>query len=180
MPQTIERNFPNDCNRKGVDELTDILAHQRRADDDAAVLIDDHFRMTLITIREDFRPGNVAHVVLHGANAQAGLARFCLSEPGRRGFRIGEEYLRYCSMVGGGRESCPRLRVFGKLPSCASGNGVPAYPRLILAHVSEQDTVIHIARRIKPATGNPFDAAGIVDIQPIRPALAIRFRVQYF
>ena len=44
---------------------------------------------------------------------------------------------------------------------------VSAHSRLILAHVSEQYPVIHIARRIKPATGNPFDAAGIVDIQPI-------------
>ena len=95
MPQPSERNFADDCNGKSVDELTHVLAHQRRAHDDAAILIDDHFRMALIAIREDLRPRDVAHVVFHGANAQAGLARLRLGESGRRSFRIGEEHLRY-------------------------------------------------------------------------------------
>src|SRR3984957_11110953 len=70
-------------------------------------------------------------------------------------------------MVGGGGESRPRLGRILKLAFGASCDGVTAYPRLILAHVREQDTVIDVPRRVEPATRHVRDATGVVHFQPI-------------
>src|ERR1700733_14183916 len=126
-----------------MDQLTDVLPYQRGADDDAPVLIHHHFGVSLIAVGDDLSAGDVAHVVLDGANAPAGLPGLCFGEPDGGGLGICEHHLRDGRMIGGSGESRPRLRriiwlawepAFG-----ASRDSVAAYARLVLAHVRQQD-----------------------------------------
>ena len=102
MPQAIKRNFAYNGDGKRVDQFTDILTNQRSAYDHTAILIHNHFRVALIAVRQDMRAGDMAHVVFHGTNAQAGLPGLRFGEPNAADFGIGEDHLRHGHMVGGG------------------------------------------------------------------------------
>ena len=41
MPQPVDRHLAHDGDRRGVEQLGDVLAHERRADDDLPLLVDD-------------------------------------------------------------------------------------------------------------------------------------------
>lgn len=94
MPQTIDRYFADNRNGKRMDELTDVLPHQRSAHQDAPILIHDDLRVALVAVGHDLRAGDVAQVVLYRSNAQSGLAglRFCESDGSS--FGIGKKHLR--------------------------------------------------------------------------------------
>jgi len=78
VPQTIERDLANDGNCKSMDQFADVLADERDAGNNAPILVHDHFRGALIAIGDYLRPGDMAHVILYGANT-GGISRVWLA-----------------------------------------------------------------------------------------------------
>jgi hypothetical protein len=50
VPEAIDRYFPDDGDRRRVEELADILANECRADDDAAIFVDDELGSTRVVV----------------------------------------------------------------------------------------------------------------------------------
>lgn len=66
--------------------------------------------------------------------------------------------------IGRRRARAPRPGV--ERPLCLSHDGITARPRSVLALVGGQGSVIEVARRIEPPTGDALYCHGVIDCEP--------------
>ena len=139
MPQALERDLGNDGDRGGVDELGDLGAGDRGADDHAAVGVDDQPR----------RPGGVAAVegaagVARGRDVddldvEALLGGDLRGDPDGGDLRVGEDDARAGGPVGA---------VLGR--GALAEHVVGGDAGLVLAHVRQQRAAVYVADGVEP------------------------------
>jgi hypothetical protein len=164
VPQPVDRHLADDRDRRGVDELGDVLPDEGHADDHLARLVDDHACGAGVAVRLQAHAGDPAHVVVDHADVEPGLRRRLGGEADARHLGVAERHLRHCGVVGGRDVGAPRCVIHGGAlrPRC---DHVAACSRLVLALVGEQRAVVHVAGRVQPVEA--LDQQGVVHGQPI-------------
>jgi hypothetical protein len=118
--------------------------------------IDHHARPAGVAVRVELRSRyDVADFDVYRAHAVTGLRGLLGRQSDRGGFWVGEEDLRHCVMVGGGRVGAPRRGV-QRLACCACRDRRPGDPCLVFALVCQQRSMVR-------ATGYPAMQGRLVE-----------------
>src|SRR3954451_6449814 len=151
VPQLVERHAGGDRDRGAVQELLRVGAGERRAHDDAGVVVDDEHARS--TARPALRgcAGDLARAVLDGPHPQ----------PALRGLRGGETDGADLRVREG--DAGDDIRA-GPVTHVLPEDHVGCDPRLVLAHVRERGAPVAVTDGVQPVAVGLDRAQPVVDL----------------
>ena len=75
VPEPVERHLADDRDGRGLEQLADVRPDEGDAEDDLALLVDDHPGRSLVAVGADARAGDLADLVVDDADVVAGRGR---------------------------------------------------------------------------------------------------------
>src|SRR5215211_5144472 len=150
MPELVEWNLTDDGDRGGVKELGGLRAGKGRADDHAPVLVDDDPSGAGRVASVEARACRPRGVDVDGADVQAVLLRRGKGEPGGGHLVVRKGHPR-------------RAFAIGRRSDVLAENVTGSDPRLVLTHVGEERSPVHITDGIEPV--RPAEPELVIDLE---------------
>ena len=164
MPEAIDRHLADDSGSGGVQQLRNILPNEGDAEDDFALLVNDHARVSFVAVGLHRRAGYPTEVVVHHADVVASLHRGLRGESHRRDLWVAERHLGHHLVVGSRRVLSEAVVVHTRAEG-ACRDHVSGRPRLVLALMGEQRAVVDVAAGIEPVEA--LHQHGVVHLHPV-------------
>ena len=137
VPEAVQRDLAGDGDRGRVEQFGDIGPDRGEADQDVAVLVDDHPGLAAVVVGVQCGAGDRPEVVVDDPDLVAGRRCGFGGQADGGDFGIGEDHLGDGAFVGGDRMASPRTQVeLLAVGSC--GDRVSQSASLVLAVMGQQ------------------------------------------